>query len=172
MSDAEEGKDLLFRAMQQNASRIMTSVPWAKALGFELTSIEQGRAFAKVAWREELVGDPDSGVIHGGVLTALLDNLCGVAANTALSEPKSMATLDLRIDYMRPAEKGRDILAEAECYHVTRNVAFTHAWAFHDNREKVIATAAGAFALNDITRWASGNQAVEMAQAMLSEKSS
>lgn len=172
MSETEAGKDLLFRAMQQNASKIMSNVPWANALGFELTGIEQGRAFAKVAWRDELVGDPDSGVIHGGVLTALLDNLCGVAANTALTEPKSMATLDLRIDYMRPAEKGRDILAEAECYHVTRNVAFTHAWAYHDSRDKVIATAAGAFALNDITRWASGNQAVEMAQAMLSEKSS
>ena len=172
MSKSDEEKDLLFKLMQKHASKIMSHVPWAKALGFELTGIEQGRAFAKVAWREDLVGDPDSGVIHGGVLTALLDNLCGVAANTALKEPKSMATLDLRIDYMRPAEKGRDILAEAECYHTTRNVAFTRAWAFHESREKVIATAAGAFALNDISRWASGNEAVEYARKMLSETSS
>ena len=64
---------------------------------------------------------------------------------------------------MRPADKGRDILAEAECYHVTRNVAFTRAWAYHDSRDKVIATAAGTFALNDITRWASGNEAMDMA---------
>ncbi|MEQ8557714.1 MAG: PaaI family thioesterase [Henriciella sp.] len=172
MSDSDEDNDLLFRLMQKNAAKIMDNVPWAKALGFELTGIEKGRAFAKVPWREDLVGDPDSGVIHGGVLTALLDNLCGVASNTALREPKSMATLDLRIDYMRPAEKGRDILAEAECYHLTRNVAFTHAWAYHETREKVIATAAGAFALNDISRWASGNEAVEYARKMLSEKPS
>ncbi|WP_233356219.1 PaaI family thioesterase [Henriciella aquimarina] len=172
MSNEDDKDALLYELMRKNAPKIMNNVPWAKALGFELTGIERGRAFAKVAWREDLVGDPDSGVIHGGVLTALLDNLCGVAANTALREPKSMATLDLRIDYMRPAEKGRDILAEAECYHLTRNVAFTHAWAYHETREKVIATAAGAFALNDISKWASGNEAVEYARKMMGESSS
>lgn len=172
MSDAGEEKDVLFELIQQNAAKIIANVPWAQALGFELTGIEKGRAFAQVAWREDLVGDPASGVIHGGILTALLDNLCGIAAYTVLKEPKSMATLDLRIDYMRPAEKGRNILAEAECYHFTRNVAFTHAWAYHETRDKVIATAAGAFALNDISRWASGNEAIEYARKMLAEKSS
>ena len=169
MSDPTEREDLMLQMMKQNAKRIMSTVPWAKALGFELTGIEKGRAFAKVDWREDLVGDPDTGVIHGGVLTALLDNLSGVCINTALKKPMSMATLDLRIDYMRPAEKGRTILAEAECYHVTRNVAFTHAWAYHETRERVIATAAGTFALNDITRWASGNEAMELANKMLGD---
>ena len=172
MTSDTDKSALLYQLMQEHASKIMTRVPWANALGFELTGIERGRAYAKVAWREDLVGNPETGVIHGGVLTALLDNLCGVAANTALKEPKSMATLDLRIDYMRPAEKGRDILAEAECYHTTRNVAFTHAWAYHESREKVIATAAGAFALNDISKWASGNEAVEYARKMMGEESS
>lgn len=170
MPDNNNDNSAMFDLIRKHAARIMDSVPWARALGFELTGIERGRAFAKVAWREDLVGNPETGVIHGGVLTALLDNLCGVAANAALNEPKSMATLDLRIDYMRPAEKGRDILAEAECYHQTRNVAFTRAWAYHETRDKVIATAAGAFALNDISRWASGNEAVEIAKRMLSEK--
>jgi uncharacterized protein (TIGR00369 family) len=164
-------QDMMLKMIKQNASQIMTTVPWAKALGFELTGIEKGRAFAKVAWREDLVGNPDTGVIHGGVLTALLDNLCGVCINTALKKPMSMATLDLRIDYMRPADKGRDILAEAECYHVTRNVAFTHAWAYHESREKVIATAAGTFALNDISRWASGNEAMEKARKAMEKGS-
>ena len=170
MTADESQQQKMLKVMQENASRIMDAVPWAQALGFKLTGIEKGRAFAKVAWREDLVGNPDTGVIHGGVLTALLDNLCGVCINTALSKPMSMATLDLRIDYMRPAEKGRDILAEAECYHVTRNVAFTHAWAYHESREKVIATAAGTFALNDISRWASGNEAMEIANKILADK--
>lgn len=144
--------------LEREALRIF-SVPWARALGFELTRVEKGRAFARVAWVEEHVGDPDSGVVHGGVLTALLDNLCGVSIGTALRTPMAMATLDLRIDYMRPAEPGRDIIAEAECYHLTRNVAFTHAWAYHDSRERLIATAAGAFALTDISRWLPRDQA-------------
>ncbi|WP_018149157.1 PaaI family thioesterase [Henriciella marina] len=167
MSDKTEHQDVMLKLMAQNAQRIMSTVPWAQALGFELTGMEKGRAFAKVAWREDLVGDPDTGVIYGGVLTALLDNLSGICINTALKKPMSMATLDLRIDYMRPADKGRDILAEAECYHVTRNVAFTHAWAYHESRDKVIATAAGTFALNDISRWASGNEAMEIANKMM-----
>jgi len=49
---------------------------------------------------------------------------------------------------MRPADKGRAIIGEAECYHVTRTVCFTRAWAYHETRDKVIATAAGAFAIN------------------------
>lgn len=166
-----DDQEMMLEMMKQHASRIMSTVPWANALGFELTGIEKGRAFAKVAWREDLVGDPDTGVIHGGVLTALLDNLCGVCINTALKTPKSMATLDLRIDYMRPATKGRDIFAEAECYHITRNVAFTHAWAYHESRDKVIATAAGTFALNDMSRWASGNEAMELASKALRDRS-
>mgnify|MGYP002725907632 CR=1 FL=1 len=171
MSTGESQNEMLLEVMQAHASRIMESVPWAQALGLRLTRLEKGRAFAKVAWREDFVGDPDTGVIHGGVLTALLDNLCGVCINTALTRPKSMATLDLRIDYMRPAEKGRDILAEAECYHITRNVAFTHACAYPESRDKVIATAAATFALNDISRWASGNAAMALATTLLGGQS-
>ncbi|MCI4646268.1 MAG: PaaI family thioesterase, partial [Hyphomonadaceae bacterium] len=116
-----------------------------------------GRAFARAPWREDLVGDPERGIIHGGVITSLLDNLCGVAIATRLRRLRAMATLDLRIDYMRPAEPGEEILAEAECYHITRSVAFTHAWAYHGSRERMIATASGAFVLNDPKRWAPGS---------------
>ncbi|MEL6257812.1 MAG: PaaI family thioesterase [Pseudomonadota bacterium] len=113
-----------------------------------------------------VVGDPETGVIHGGVITTLLDNLCGIAVVTGLKEFKSTATLDLRIDYMRPAEKGRDVIGEAECYHYTRNIAFVRAWAYHDSRDRVIATASGAFALNDFRRApAGGSAAAAMASA-------
>ncbi|MEL6568866.1 MAG: PaaI family thioesterase [Pseudomonadota bacterium] len=143
--------------MRKHAHTIMTAVPWARTLGFELVSIDKAKAMGKVAWREDLVGDPETGVIAGGVLTALLDNLCGVAVGAALTEFKSMATLDLRIDYMRPATKGEDVLAEAECYHITRSIAFCRATAFHgEAQNRIIATATATFALNDPSRWAGG----------------
>lgn len=145
-----------FETMKAYADQMMQAVPWAKELGFELTQLERGHVYGKLAWKDHLVGDPDSGVVHGGVITSLLDNLCGTATVSALDTFKSTATLDLRIDYMRPAEKGRNIIGEAECYHVTRTVAFTRAWAYHETRDRVIATAAGAFALNDPAIWASG----------------
>lgn len=152
----ESSVEIDIEAIKRFAHLMMEGVPWAKTLGFRVTRVERGRAFATAPWRQDLVGDPDTGVIHGGVITALLDNICGVAIATRLKEIKAMATLDLRIDYMRPADKGREIIAEAECYHITRTVAFTHAWAYHESRERTIATASGAFALNDPKRWSPG----------------
>lgn len=150
MNDPNISEADFFELMKEHAPKIINNVPYAKALGFELTGLERGRATAIAPYNEAFIGDPETGVIHGGVITALLDNICGVAVVSALKTIRSTATLDLRIDYMRPAEPGRDIIGEAECYHVTRTVAFVRAWAYHDNKDRVIATGTGAFALTSV----------------------
>ena len=85
----------------------------------------------QLEWREELVGNPETGVLAGGPLTAMIDSCCGMSVATMLKEPKPFATLDLRIDYVRPATPGKAVIAEAECYRITRSVAFTRAFAHH-----------------------------------------
>ena len=140
--------DARIEFMRKNMADMMKVTPWANEMGFQVTRIEKGHVWGVQPFAEHLVGDPQTRVIHGGVITTLLDNLCGAACGATLKEFRFVATLDLRIDYMRPAESGRDILAEAECYHVTKSVAFCRAWAYHESREKVIATAQGAFAIN------------------------
>jgi uncharacterized protein (TIGR00369 family) len=137
----------LHETMRAMAKVIMSGTPHARALGFELTDVDRGRAWGRAPFRADLVGDPARGAIAGGVITALLDNLCGVAAIAALDAPTSTATLDLRIDYMRPAAPGRDILAEAHCYKVTRSVAFVRAVAFDETADDPVAHVAAAFML-------------------------
>lgn len=126
---------------------LIEHVPHAKAIGLEVVYAKKAKACLRVPYAPHLVGNPDTGVVHGGVITTMLDNACGVAVQMAMTNPISIATLDLRIDYMRPATPHIDILGEAHCYKVTKSVAFVRGVAFHDDRDDPIATCHGAFML-------------------------
>ena len=125
--------------------------PFGQALGFETVDTKDGEFEIRAPYAEHLVGDPDSGVVHGGVITAMLDNACGRAVRMAREQTGggdgAIATLDLRIDYMGPAEPGKDLFARAKCFKLTRNVAFVRASAFTDSPEAPIATCVAAFML-------------------------
>jgi uncharacterized protein (TIGR00369 family) len=121
--------------------------PQALALGIELVSLEP-QVVLKIPYREDLIGDPETGVIAGGVVTTLLDTTCGWATAVALTELTTIATLDLRIDYMRPAEPGKAIFATADCYKLTRSVAFLRALAYDDDPSDPVAAAQAAFMLD------------------------
>jgi uncharacterized protein (TIGR00369 family) len=123
------------------------NVPHNKALGIVIDEVGDRWARFRLPYDPRLVGDPESGVLHGGVITALLDGCSGAAVFASLPRMQPIATLDLRIDYHGPAEVGRDVRALATCYHLTRNVAFARAIAFHDDEARPIATSAGTFML-------------------------
>jgi uncharacterized protein (TIGR00369 family) len=98
----------------QRVRAMIQFTPQAKALGMEVTRIEPARVWGLVPYREDLIGDPATGVIAGGVITTFLDTLCGTAAVAAMEHPTTVATIDLRIDYMRAATPQRPVLAEAQ----------------------------------------------------------
>lgn len=127
------------------ARQFIEAIPHARALGMELTEIGDGVAAAVMPWAEHLVGDPATGVIAGGAVSALMDTCGGAAVMSHPDGVSGTATLDLRIDYMRPAAPGQDVRARAECYHLTRSVAFVRAVAHDDDAERPVATATGAF---------------------------
>ena len=123
--------------------------PHSAAIGFELTGTDGAACLFKLPYAEHLIGDPDTGVIHGGAITAILDNACGWAVR---NHPKwdvesSMATLDLRIDYMEPAEPRVDVLVRSECFKLTHNIAFVRGVAYQRDVNDPIATSMATFML-------------------------
>lgn len=120
-------------------------VPHNRALGMRAVAIEERGIVSELPYDPRLVGDPATGVLHGGAITALVDATCGMSVVVALAQPQRIATLDLRIDHLRPAAPGRAVLCRADCYRVTRRVAFVHARAHHGDDNQPIAAAAGTF---------------------------
>jgi len=127
------------------AQQFIEAIPYSRALGMVLEQIGDGVAAISMPYDARLVGDPKSGVIHGGAVSALMDTCGGVAVMSHPRAPSATATIDLRIDYMRPARPGDRITARAECYHVTRSVAFVRATAHDADQDRPVATATGAF---------------------------
>lgn len=125
--------------------KFFMNLPFSKFLGLTLDRLGDGRAVMSMPYQEKFIGDPKTGIIHGGVVTTLLDSCCGAAVMTAGDPKLPTATIDLRIDYMRPAEPKQILVAEARCYRVTTSVVFVRATA-HDGVKKIpVATATGAF---------------------------
>lgn len=129
------------------ARQFIEAIPHSRALGMQVDSIGDGVAIISMPYDTRFVGDPATGVIHGGAVSALMDTASGAAVMCHPSAPAGTATLDLRIDYMRPAAPGQRITARAECYHVTRSVAFVRVTATDDDAARPVAGATGAFTL-------------------------
>jgi len=117
------------------------------ALGFAFEGLDGDRVRIRVPYRADLVGDPETGVLAGGLVTTMLDHVGGLAIWVALGGFKPIATLDLRVDYMRAAEAGRDLIAEARCFRMTRSIAFVRAWAFEDSPDNPVAASQAAYVI-------------------------
>ena len=111
--------------------------------------VETGPGFATLAlpYHDELIGDPQRRVVFGGAITALIDQASGLAVACAMEELLAIATIDLRVDYLRAAEPGLDLNGRVECYHVTRTVAFIRGTAWDRSPDDPFASCAGSFML-------------------------
>jgi len=126
----------------------MTSyTPHARHLGMKAIETGPGFTVMMLPYRPELIGDPVRKVVFGGAITTLLDQACGLAVACALDVLRAIATIDLRVDYLRAAAPGLDLYARVECYKVTRNIAFVRGIAYERGPGDPFASCLGTFML-------------------------
>jgi uncharacterized protein (TIGR00369 family) len=119
--------------------------PHAKRLRMRVVETGPGTATLTLPYHDELIGDPVRRVVFGGVITTLIDQASGLAVACAMEELAAIATIDLRVDYLRAAEPGKDLYARSECYKLTRNVAFVRATAWERSQDDPFAGCLGTF---------------------------
>ncbi|MBK5936038.1 MAG: PaaI family thioesterase [Halorhodospira halophila] len=129
----------------EHARRLFRGSPHGALIGLELVELGDDHLIARVPYRPELVGNPETGHIHGGVITTLIDQSCGAAVLMATGPAERIVTLDLRVDHLRPAAAGRDVYARCECYRLAGEVAFARAVAYEDDPAEPFATSMSAF---------------------------
>ena len=95
---------------------VLESLPHNAKLGIRVADVGRGHCTAYIEYRPELVGDPSRGVLHGGAVTTLIDATSGAAVYASLPGGTPLATLDMRIDYLKPAEPHKRLHAHAELY--------------------------------------------------------
>jgi uncharacterized protein (TIGR00369 family) len=127
-------------------------IPHLRAIGFELIELTREYAVGRMPYRIEHVGNPLTGVVHGGIVTTLLDTVGGAAVIGHLGKALTMATLDLRIDYLRPSTPQHDLFARVECYKLTRNVAFTRGMAYNNDPDDPLASMSATYMLHTPTQ--------------------
>ena len=125
--------------------KLARKVGHGSALGMEFQDSGENWTELCLPWREELVGVPDSGILASGAIVSLIDTASGTAVWAALGKFIPLATIDMRIDYLRPAFKGESVFARCECTKLTSRIAFTRGTAHVGDPAKPIAYSASTF---------------------------
>ena len=121
-----------------------------RALGGKLVDVGNNSATLVLDWREDLVDNPQSGALMNGVITTMIDNVSAMAYYMATNGNFPLATLDLRIEYMKPTQQGKSLHVRSECHKVGQQVAFFRATVWHpDKPDDVVATGSGTFMVSE-----------------------
>ena len=121
--------------------------PHTRALGIRLHELKRGFGVVVLDPRDTHIGLPDNGAVHGGILSTLIDTACGMTVLSVLSEPTSIATLDLTLHHIKPSAPGTPLYASAECCKVTSSIVFLRSIVYQNSPENLIAHGSTTFML-------------------------
>ncbi len=120
-------------------------IPFNRFLGLKLVEAQEGVVLIKIPYKPELIGDPRKPALHGGLIATLLDAVGGAAAMTTLRSTRDyVATIDLRVDYLKPGEP-EDLLAEGKLIRSGGRIIFTHMTAYQGTKKWVVAEGRGVY---------------------------
>jgi uncharacterized protein (TIGR00369 family) len=123
-------------------------IPHCSDIGVKVDALDEEGVIMSLPYDERFVGNPVNGVLHGGIVTTLIDTASGMCIYVKMQKYVPIATLDLRIDYLKSAEPGRDVLAHAHCYRLSKQIAFVKAIAYHEDPKDPIANSVSTFMLH------------------------
>ncbi|MEZ5820817.1 MAG: thioesterase family protein [Bradyrhizobium sp.] len=128
-------------------------IPFNRVLGLQIESLDPEAPRLKFEMRPELVGNPVRQILHGGVISATLDVVGGLAIALAslaarpelltMAQFPNIGTIDLRVDYLRPG-RGKYFVATGRVVRLGGRVAVVHMDLVNDLGEQ-IATGSAAY---------------------------
>ena len=119
------------------------------ALGIDYVAHGADWAELSLPYDEKLIGMRETGVIASGPIISLMDMATSIAIWIRLDRFRHQATLDLRVDYLRPAAAGKTVIGRGECYGVTRSIAFVRGTAHDGDPADPVAHVTGTFMFTD-----------------------
>jgi len=130
------------------AGQLNEQVPHSRDLGMEVVAVETDQIRMRLIPQPWLLADDDAEQICSSVLYSLADSAAGLAVFAAAGALAPIATLDLRMNYLRPAASGRALLAVARCHHLTDEVAFVQCEICSEGQAQPVATGSATFMRN------------------------
>lgn len=147
-SEAPSGWNSLQMGEPFDPAKIRHILPGAghgKWLDMHFHAVGDGWVELALPWREHLVGIEETGVIASGPIISLMDNACGLSVWQRRGIFAPQVTVDLRVDYMRPATPGKTVIGRGECYKLSRTIGFVRGIAYEESPDDPVAHAAGTF---------------------------
>ena len=131
--------------LKRYVDRFMSAVPHLQALGIGFRAMGEDWAELEMPYAPQLVAYPETGVIASGAVFSLMDSAAGFSVIVKHGKFEPHATLDLRCDYLRPAQPGKTVIGRAGCYRSARRMAFVRGIAHDGDPGHPIAHIAGTF---------------------------
>lgn len=131
-------------------------IPFNKVLGLQVESMDMERVCLKIEMKEEIIGNSIKRILHGGVISAVLDVAGGTVAALGIVRKwmghplqeigkrlLNVGTIDLRVDYLRPG-RGKHFLATGSIMRTGQKVAVVR-MELHNDADLLIAVGTGTY---------------------------